>query len=181
MNNTKNVRNFDNPNEKKVTIGIPAYKAHNHIKDCLSSIQIQSVRNQISIIIASDDPNDDYEYLKKKYNDLDITTLSCEKNTGPGLARQRCIDACKTDWITFIDADDVFYTPFSLEMLIRGIQPNVIEVQGIFMQEVEDNPQGMKFVPRNDVGHPWVFGRLYNVPFLKANDIKFNELRAINF
>jgi glycosyltransferase involved in cell wall biosynthesis len=101
------------------------------------------------------------------------------KNGGPGSSRNEGIRHANSRWITFIDADDVFYTPFSLEMLVRGIQPNVIEVQGIFMQEVEDNPQGLKFVPRNDIGHPWVFGRLYNVPFLKANKIELTELRAM--
>ena len=139
---------------KTITVGIPAYKAQDHICDCLSSINIQSIKDQVSVIIASDSPDDDYEFCKEKFNNLDITVLSCEENTGPGLARQRCIDACKTDWITFIDADDVFFTPFSLEQLQSGIQPTVIEVQGSFAQEIEPNPQGVRMVPRNDVGHP---------------------------
>ena len=54
----------------------------------------------------SDNPDDNYSFVKKQYPKLDITILSCEKNTGPGLARQRALDACKTDWITFIDADE---------------------------------------------------------------------------
>lgn len=163
----------------KLTVGIPAYKAQGHICDCLSSIQIQTIRNEVAVIIASDYPGEDYEYLKKKYPDLDITTLSCEKNTGPGLARQRCLDACKTDWITFIDADDVFYTPFALEQLTRGVQQNVIEVQGVFFQEVDDNPQGIRAVPQENPQHPWVFGRLYNVLFLRQNEIGLTELRAM--
>ena len=165
---------------KILTVGIPAYKAYNHICDCLSSIQIQSIKDEISIIVASDYPQDNYDFLLKKYKDLDITILKCEKNTGPGLARQRCLDACKTDWITFIDADDVFYTPFALEQLSRGITQNVIEVQGTFFQEVDkNNPQGIRAVPQENPGHPWVFGRLYNVQFLKQNEIKFTELRAM--
>ena len=163
----------------EITVGIPAYKAHKHICDCLSSIQIQTVRDDVKVIIASDNPKDNYEKVKTKYPDLDITILSCDENTGPGLARQRCIDACKTDWITFIDADDVFYTPLALETLMGGVIQNVIEVQGAFLQEVEKNPQGVRAMPRNDVGHPWVFGRLYNVQFLKQNDIAFSELRAM--
>ena len=163
----------------EITVGIPAYKANKHICDCLSSIQIQTVRDNVKVIIASDNPKDNYEKVKTKYSDLDITILPCDENTGPGLARQRCIDACKTDWITFIDADDVFYTPLALETLMGGIVQNVIEVQGAFLQEVEKNPQGVRAMPRNDVGHPWVFGRLYNIQFLKQNDIKFSELRAM--
>ena len=163
----------------KITIGIPAYKANDHICDCLSSIQIQSIKEDVTVIIASDNPEDDYEWVKDRYPDLNIDILSCEKNTGPGLARQRCLEACKTDWITFIDADDVFYTPMSLESLVGGITQNVIEVQGAFLQEIEKNPHGVRALPRNDAGHPWVFGRLYNTQFLKQNEIAFSELRAM--
>ena len=163
----------------KITVGIPAYKAQDHICECLSSIYIQSIKEDINVIIASDSPDDNYEFVKKRYSDLEIKILPCKENTGPGLARQRCLDACETEWITFIDADDVFYTPLALETLISGITPDTIEVQGAFLQEVEKNPKGVRAVPRNDVGHPWVFGRLYNTKFLKQNDIEFSELRAM--
>lgn len=166
---------------KKVTVGIPAFKAQEHICDCLSSIYIQTIREDIEVIIAKDNPEDDYEFVKERFSNLDITILECEKNTGAGLARQRALDNCKTEWITFIDADDVFFNPFAIEMLLSGIQPYVIEVQAPFLQEVnkEKNPQFPRMVPRSDLGHPWVFGRLYNVQFLKQNDIAFSELRAM--
>ena len=161
-----------------ITIGIPAYKAESHICDCISSIQIQTIKKELSVIVASDHPGDDYEFLHDRFPDLDITILPCEENTGAGLARQRCIDACKTDWITFIDADDIFYTPFALETMARGIAQNVIEVQATFLQEIENNPQIRAF-PMANIGHPWVFGRLYNTIFLKQNEIRFSELRAM--
>lgn len=165
---------------KRVTVGIPAYKAKEHIESALASIMIQTVKDDIAVVIASDSPEDDYSFLIEKYKDLDITVLPCKENTGPGLARQRALDACKTEWITFMDADDVLFTPFSIEMLMNGtMQPGCIEVQAPFLQEIEPNPTGMRTAPRNDIGHPWVFGRLYNVGFLKANDIKFSELRAM--
>ena len=161
-----------------ITIGIPAYKAESHICDCISSIQIQTIKKDLSVIVASDHPEDDYEFLHDRYPDLDITILPCEENTGAGLARQRCIDACKTDWITFIDADDIFYSPFALETMAREIAQNVIEVQATFLQEIENNPQIRAF-PMENIGHPWVFGRLYNTIFLKQNEIRFSELRAM--
>ena len=164
---------------KKLTVGIPAFKAKKHICDCLASIQMQTIKKDVSIIIANDFPGDDYNYVKTRYPYLDITILDCDKNTGPGLARQRALDACKTDWITFIDADDVFINPVSLERLVDNITPNAIEVQGPFYQEVNKNPNNIRMMPRNDVTHPWVFGRMYNVKFLRENDISFSELRAM--
>ena len=163
---------------KWLTVGIPAYKAEGHICDALASIQIQTIVSEASIIIAKDNPDDDYEFVKERFPDLDITILECEKNTGPGLARQRCADACKTEWITWMDADDVFFTPFALEYLKNGITTDVIEVQGIFYQEITDNPDGIRTVPRNGMFHPWCHARLYNVEFLRKNDIRFTELRA---
>ena len=96
--------------DKILTVGIPAYKAENHICDALSSIQIQTVKDNISIIIASDNPSDNYKFVEKRYPDLDITILSCDKNTGSGLVRQRALDACKTDWITFIGEEGYVHT-----------------------------------------------------------------------
>lgn len=166
---------------KKITVGIPAFKAEKHICDALASIQMQTEKNNVKVIIAKDNPDDDYEFVKARYPELEITILECDHNTGPGLARQRALDACDTDWITFMDADDVFMGPFALETLLRGAEtPYVIECQGAFYQEVkDDNPQGIRMMPRNDGGHPWVFGRLYNVKFLRDNEIAFSELRAM--
>ena len=166
-------------NKKLITVGIPAFKAEKHICDCLSSIQIQSIRDDVAVIIANDNPGDDYSFVKKRFPDLDITIVDCKENTGPGLARQRCADAAKTEWITWIDADDVFYDPMALENLRDGITPDCIEVQGVFCQEIDPNPMKVRMMPRTDEGHPWVFGRLYNLQFLKSNDIKFSKLRAM--
>lgn len=168
---------------KRCTVVIPAYKAEKHICDCLASIQMQTVRDDISVIISSDDggKSGHYDFAIDRYPDLDITTLYFEDNVGPGLARQRGLDACKTDWVTFIDADDIFFTPLAIETLLKGITDNVIEVQGPFLQEIQDtgNPQIPRVMPRNDIEHPWVFGRLYNVKFLKQNEIKLTKLRAM--
>ena len=171
---------MENNSNKILTIGIPAYKAESHICDCLSSIYIQTKRENVKVIIAKDNPSDDYNFVKERFPLLDITILDCEKNTGPGLARQRALDAADTEWITFIDADDVFFSPFAIEFLFNGVvRPEVIEVQGPFLQEVQNAPNGVRMMPRNDVGHPWVFGRMYNVNFLKKNEIGFTKLRAM--
>ena len=181
---------------KKITVGIPVYKAKSTINKLLSSILIQTMSEEIAVILANDYPedNDAYNYLKKEYPSLDITILNCDKNTGPGLARQRALNACKTDWITFIDADDVLMSPFALEELYNNITPNCIEVQGAFLQEVPEGnlkasermqllqngqPLPPRTMARNDIGHPWVFGRLYNVPFLRQSGIQFSKLRAM--
>lgn len=181
---------------KKITIGVPTYHAHSTLPKLLSSLQTQTMSEDIAIILANDDPKDNgtYKNIKKQFPGLDIEILNCEKNTGPGLARQRALDACKTEWITFMDADDILMSPFSLEELYNNITPTSIEVQGPFFQEVEEGNMGSaqrmqliqngqqpppRIMPRNDVTHPWVFGRLYNVNFLRQSGIQFSKLRAM--
>ena len=181
---------------KKITIGVPEYKAVATLDKLLASIMIQSISNDVEIILANDNPKDNgiYSFVKTHYPELDITILECDKNTGPGLARQRALDACKTEWITFMDADDVLMSPFALEELYNNITPNCVEVQGPFFQEIPEGnlnsaqkmqliQSGQEFPPRitsrNDIGHPWVFGRLYRVSFLRQQGIGFSKLRAM--
>lgn len=161
--------------KKSLTIGIPAFKAESTIIDCIASIQIQSLAREVEIIIAKDNPEDNYDFVKTSFPNLDITILECEKNTGPGLARQRALEAATTQWITFMDADDVLISPYSLAYLGAGITENCIEVQGTFCQENDT----LSPFPMKNPHHPWVFGRLYNINFLKGYGIEFSELRAM--
>lgn len=181
---------------KKITIGVPVYKAIATLDKLLASIMTQSISDDVAIILANDNPEDNgiYSFVKIHYPELDITILECDKNTGPGLARQRALDACKTEWITFMDADDILMSPFALEELYNNITPNCIEVQGPFFQEIPEGNlnsaekmqliQNTQEIPprithRNDIGHPWMFGRLYRVSFLRQQGIRFSKLRAM--
>lgn len=163
-----------------LTIGIPAFKADNTIDRCLSSIITQTWVDKVEVIVANDDPDADIKWLEESYDGLlKLKTLETKVNTGPGLSRQRCLDACQTPWILFIDADDILASPLAVENLMTSISSETIEVQGAFLQEIK-HPSGKTLLaPRNDVSHPWVFGRIYNVKFLKDNGISFSELRAM--
>lgn len=163
----------------KVAIGIPAYKAQPTIEECLSSINIQTMRDDINVIISNDNPGDDYHYLSKQFPKLHITYLDCEKNGGPGVARNRAIEASNDDFIAFIDADDVFYSPYAIENMYRAAnQPNVVQAQSIFVQPV-DTPQGKKLYPHTELTHPWSFARLTNLRFLKQTGINFGTIRQM--
>ena len=139
---------------KEITVVIPAFRAHKTIKKTLASIAVQTISDRVEVIISCDDVEDDYTSIITQFPELEITQVKCKKNGGPGLARQRGLEKANTHWVTFIDADDVFSTPFALETLRNNIIQNCIEVQG-------------------------VFGRLYNVDFLRQNKIAFSELRAM--
>ena len=163
---------------KELTVVIPAYKAEKTIKKTLDSIDIQTISDKVEVIISCDNPGDDYSTIISQFPNLEIKQVKCEKNVGPGLARQHGLDKASTHWVTFIDADDMFATPFALEQLAHNIEQDAIEVQGVFAQACPF-PQVTKFIMHNEPQHPWVFGRLYNVDFLRQNKIAFSELRAM--
>ena len=162
----------------KVAIGIPAYKAQNTIEECLSSINIQSMRDDINVIISNDNPGvDDYSYLKKMFPKLHITLTETDKNGGPGIARNKVIEVAKDDYIMFMDADDILYSPYAVEQLYRGVTaaPNIVQSQGIFLQTAKVNGE-TRLIPQQNLNHPWSFGRLTNLSFLKNNKIDFGLL-----
>lgn len=162
----------------KVAIGIPAYKAQNTIEECLSSINIQSMRDDVNVIISNDNPGvDDYSYLKKLFPKLHITLTETDKNGGPGIARNKAIEVAKDDYIMFMDADDILYSPYAVEQLYRGVTaaPNIVQSQGIFLQTAKVNGV-TNLIPQQNPNHPWSFGRLTNLNFLKSNKIDFGLL-----
>lgn len=194
--------------EKLVAIGVPCYKCKPTIDDLLCSIMIQSIRNDIKVILSPDD-TEDYSYLKERYPMLDIELLPTpEKNAGPGVTRQRVLNYLyqmdnPIPYVTFIDADDVLISPHSLEsLLIKTYQfPKSACIQGVAAQELDGNTyrninglQPMKMNPTDfhistrprfetqpflNPNHPWVFGRLYKTEFLQKNNITFGTLRAM--
>lgn len=165
--------------DKVLTVVIPCYKAQDTLRQALSSIRIQSMYEKMCVILGRDS-EDDYTDIINSYPELDIVQTEFKQNGGPGLARQAGLEIVKTPFVTFMDADDVFWGPYSMEHLMSafGKEKNVVVAQGPFLSRVQ-TPEGEGFAPRGDPGHPWVFGRIYNVQFLKQNDIKFSKLRSM--
>ena len=134
------------------------------------------MRQEINVIIANDNPGDDYTYLSDKFPKLHITYAHTEHNGGPGIARNKCIEISNDNYIMFMDADDCLYSPYAVETLYRGIaNPTVIQSQGIFVQECTNNNQHI-LMPQRNPNHPWSFGRLTNLAFLKQMGIDFGKL-----
>jgi len=189
------MNNGVDPNERRlVSIVIPAYKAMKTLRTTLASIQVQSYLNKIEVIIVNDSPKDDeynyydaYKKIASEYPEIKILLINTDKNCGPGIARQKGLqyifnenEKTRTPFVTFIDADDVFADPFSIERLVEGIlnTKDCIECQGSFLQVNTIRGKHM-FVKNDNVGNPWVFGRLYNVEFLRQNDLGFSSLHSM--
>lgn len=90
----------------KITVVIPVYNEIKHIAQCVESVVSQSYQN-IDIIIIDDGSTDgSFEICKKMAEKDTRISIIRQKNSGPFLARKVGIDKCKTEYVTFVDADD---------------------------------------------------------------------------
>ena len=152
---------------------IPAYNAKDTINKTLISIAMQTISDKVNVYIINDKSNYSYSSqikLFEKY--IKIKELKLKNNYGPGFARQYGIDHSKSDYISFIDADDVFHDVFSLEKLYTLIsKENADFVYGGVLEENENS-----FIESYDNQRTFA-GKIYKRSFLKKNNIKFNNTR----
>lgn len=158
-----------------IDIIIPAYNSHTTIERTLFSIAYQKNVDDINVYIVNDASENDYskevEYFKKFMN---IRELKLKNNVGPGLARQFGVDKSNSEYIVFIDSDDVFSSPFSLKVLYENIENNNADVViSSFYEELDD---GTRTEHIDD--SIWLHGKIYRREFLDKNKIRFNNTYA---
>lgn len=95
--------------KKKTTVSIivPIYNTPiPYLKQCIKSILTQDFKD-ISIILVDDGSPDDCGNICDIYAQQDkrITVIH-QENAGVAAARNSGIEACDSDWITFVDPDD---------------------------------------------------------------------------
>ena len=165
-----------------VIIGIPAYNAEETLPTLLASIKTQTYKDYKVVIVADGDNKESlYDTIASSFVD-NYEVVSLSENKGPGIARAKALEVAikeKIPFITFMDADDLFFNPISLQQLVNGMMPNdkmpvIVEAFSPFLQMTN-----VGLVPIDNPDSPWVFGKMYNVPFLKTSDITFSSLRAM--
>lgn len=158
-----------------IDVIIPAYQAHKTIARTLASIAMQTIADQLHVVIVNDAPGDSYKKLAERFSGiLKIRELKMKRNGGPGAARQFGIDHTGGEYITFIDADDTFYNAFALERLYHSIKDTDYNlVTGIFVEQTGDGR-----LQDHIKDATWMFGKLYRRTFLKRHRIRFTDGRA---
>ena len=165
-------------NQKKIDIIIPAWKAQETIVKTLASIVEQTIADQCIITIVNDADGIGYADIVEHYSKyLDIRELTLPENKGPGYARQYGLDHTVCEYISFCDADDTFYGPFSLEMLIfkANENPQASIISGEFWSSGHEPTLHFVYYKSNLV---WTFAKLYRRAFLDQYNIRFPDSRA---
>lgn len=90
-----------------VSIIVPAYNCGNYLPETLDSVLAQTYTNWEVIIINDGSTDDTVAVLSPFLNDSRITLVN-QANTGVSTARNNGIKLAKGEYITFLDADDVW-------------------------------------------------------------------------
>lgn len=163
----------------KISVIIPLYKGHDTLGATLHSIAMQSIINETEIVVVNDADNVNYADILAKFDDLNIVYVQREENGGCGAARNTGIKNAKNSFITFLDSDDNFVSPLSLEIMYNRIVAEKADVLvSVFESEMRfKNGVAIKQM-KNAV--TWCHGKVYRKQYLLDNNIFFDERLRIN-
>ncbi len=104
-----------------ISVIIPVYNGEKTICETIYSVLNQTYIN-LELIVVNDGSLDSTLNLISNIKDLRLKVFSY-KNAGKSISRNRGIDKTNGEFISFLDADDI-WTPDKLELQLKALQAN---------------------------------------------------------
>lgn len=111
---------------KSVSVIIPCYNAEKTIQYTLESLQNQT-SNEFEVIIVNDGSTDKTLSIIEKFAAKFKVKIINQKNRGVSAARNLGIDLAEGEYITFLDADDMYYPQF-IEIMLEEIRNSNVDI-----------------------------------------------------
>lgn len=176
-------------NSPLVSIVMPAYNAAEFISESIVSVQNQTYRNW-ELLIVDDGSTDTTAILVDQFHRTDprIRSIPLPVNQGAGFARNIGIKASEGEFISFLDADDLWKThklKTQLDYMLRNrllvsySSYELIDEQGNRMHQVVRALESLSFrklLRANYIGnltgmyHAGKMGKIYCPPIRKRQD-----------
>lgn len=123
---------------------MPCYNTATVVRRAVESVLNQSITD-LELIAIDDGSVDGTLAILESIapNDARLRVLSNENNVGPGVTRNRGIEAARGEWLAFIDSDD-WYEPRRLEILLEEVERDGASI-------VTDN----QYLVRDGAKRPW--------------------------
>jgi len=126
--------------EPRVSVVMPAFNAEAFIVEAIASVLAQAHR-PLEVIVVDDGSTDSTAALAASFGGA--VRLHRQANAGPPTARNRGLELATGEFVTFLDADDLF-TP---EMLVRQLarmrrRPDIDIVLGGMRHFEDGDPDG---------------------------------------
>lgn len=180
-------------NKPKISIIIPVYNAENYLRQCLDSIQAQTLK-EIEMICINDGSTDSSLSILKEYSlsDKRIKVVS-KKNDGLGSARNTGLNLAEGEYIGFVDSDDFVEMDFFLKLYNRAIDTDAEVVIGNISLYYDDSKTFKPYRDKTMYSYlstlksfnakeiPWIlenigiWDRIYKRKFLESFEIRNPE------
>ena len=184
-----------------VSVIMPVYNGHDHLRQCLDSV-IRQTLEEIEIICVDDGSTDDSSEILAEYAAKDPRVIVIrQENAGAGAARNNGLRHARGRYLSFLDSDDFF----EKEMLEKAVA-KIREDQAEFVvfrcdQYMDDTGEYKKIryslktellppyrpfpvwaitgnVFRAFVG--WAWDKLYDAEYIRKYGFTFQEQRTSN-
>ena len=154
----------------KVSVIIPVYNVEAYLRECLDSVLNQALRN-IEIICVDDGSTDGSAAILAEYTARDSRVrIVTQKNAGAGAARNAGLALAKGEWLSFLDADDVFDGSMLADMVAAGENENADVVA------CTETKRGDIF--RRWRG--WAWDKIFKREFISKHKFEFQNLPVSN-
>lgn len=176
----------------KITVIVPIYNQEKFLKECLTSLNKQTLR-EIEILCINDGSTDNSLKILNDFLSIDSRIVIInQSNQGVGHARNVGIDAARGEYLCFMDGDDFYPNDMVLEKLYRKAKENDALICGGSWSEKIPNGRKYDFSDAFDgyIFHSegWVdyrdyqfdFGYhrfIYGTSFLRGKHILFPEYK----
>lgn len=157
-----------------VNVVIPTYKARDTLPAALDSLVAQT-KKMFIVTISQDGDGEDYSDIIEEYErrGLHIRLIN-GPNGGPGVARQRGLDAIKMcDYVIFMDADDMLFPNAIDTLYTEAKRTNSDVLSSDFIAEQQHESNRIMEVLKLPV--TWCHGKIYRVQYLRENNIHFRD------
>ena len=105
-----------------LTVVVPVYNVEKYLEDCLDSLLSQTVTDH-KIIVVNDGSKDSSGEIAKEYAEKHPEMIQYveQKNQGLGAARNTGLALVETEYVAFLDSDDIWH-PEKLECQLKKMQ-----------------------------------------------------------
>lgn len=186
-----------------ISVVVPVYNAEKYLRECLDSVVDQSLR-EIEIICVDDGSTDASPAILAEYAARDPRVrVITQENRYAGAARNAGMKIARGDYLSFLDADDVFEPDMLRKMFLdaetRGADVVICRADRFSVSleartpaswtvrtELLDVPATTVFSYKNFrrdaftfcIG--WTWDKLFSRRFVEAQGLTFSETRSTN-
>lgn len=104
----------------------------------LKSLEEQTYKNFKTLVVLDECWSNTQEIITRANFNLDIEILKKNKKSGLGDAKNFGISLIDTEWVAFLDGDDL-YLPKKLELQINYIKNNYVDFLGTHRQHIDSH------------------------------------------